>query len=78
MKNLATSITTIITLTVLIFFIDITTPGEVEVGMAYIIPAILASRLTRAGYVYILTAFFSFPLIFGFMFSPPQVQPEIA
>ncbi len=78
MKNLATSIATIVTITALIFLIDIATPGEVEVGMAYILPLIVASRLSRASYIYILAAVFSFPLIFGFMFSPPQVQPEIA
>jgi signal transduction histidine kinase len=78
MKNLAASIATVVTITVLIFLIDIATPGEVEVGMAYILPLIVASRLSRASYIYILAAVFSFPLIFGFMFSPAQVQPEIA
>ena len=78
MKNSAASATIIVALTVLIFFIDVGTPGEVEAGMAYIIPLIIASRLIRFSYIYILAAGLSFPLIFGFMFSPPQVQPEIA
>jgi signal transduction histidine kinase len=78
MKNLTASIVMIFIITVLIFLIDIATPGEVEVGMAYIVPLIIASRFTRASYIYLLAAVFSFPLIFGFMLSPPQVQPEIA